>query len=213
MPLLVYCLTEDMPAVPPPKEGVQGRKIERSLVAGMACYYSVFPQAPKLTKQDALVFHKIIRSIFALTGVIPFRFPTVLEGKGELDVYLETEGHDLLDALQRLRDDVQMEVRLTCRAETGSSAESGTEYLKDRRNALAILQEVADSARDELGEVVQGWHTRDFPNGLRCYALINRADVANFRKKCEAVESKGEVLVAVSGPWPPTEFLHDTSEP
>ena len=213
MPLLLYCLTESEPAVPPPKQGVRGRPVERQAIAGMQCYYSVFPHAPtNLAREDALVFHSVVTAIFAKAAVTPFRFPTVLEGEDELEVFLETEGHDLLESLQRLRDFVQMEVRLSYGGERVSSAESGTEHLKTREHARKILEQVAESARDFLAEGIRGWHTREFPNGLRCYALIPRGEVASFRHNSEGLKPEGKVRVAVSGPWPPTEFLHEPLE-
>ena len=207
VPLLLYCLTESEPAVPPPAQGVRGRPVERQALAGMQCYYSVFPQPPaNLSKEDALVFHNVVTAIFAKAAVTPFRFPTVLEDEDELEVYLETEGHDLLESLQRLRDFVQMEVRLSY------GAESGKAHAKPSARAHQVLEQVAESARDSLGEAVRGWHTRELPNGLRCYALIPRGEVGSFRHKSEGLKADGAVRLTVSGPWPPTEFLHETLE-
>ena len=213
MPLLLYCLTESEPGVPPPKGGVRGRPVERRAFAGMQCYYSVFPHAPaNLSKEDALAFHSVITAVFAKAAVTPFRFPTILEDVDELEVYLETEGHDLLESLQRLRDFVQMEVRLSYGGERASGAESKKDYLKTREHARETLEQVSESAREFLGEGVRAWHTREFPNGLRCYALISRGEVASFRHKTEGLKAEGAVRLTVSGPWPPTEFLHEALE-
>ena len=211
MPLLVYCISES--EVPPPAAGVRNQRVEHEAVAGMQCYFSVF-SAPlsKLTKEDALAFHHVITAIFSRTAVIPFRFPTMLEGKGELEVYLETEGHDLLETLQRLREFVQMEVRLTVDDARAASAGSGKEYLESRKHSREDLLELSDSIHDLFEEDVRGWHTREFQNGLRCYALVPRHMVADFRHKCERLKLEGGVKAAVSGPWPPSEFMHDSPE-
>ena len=208
MPLLLYCLTESEPAVTPPKQGVRGRPVERQALAGMQCYYSTFPHSPtNLSKEDALAFHGVITAIFAKAAVTPFRFPTVLEDEDALEVYLETEGHDLLESLQRLRDFVQMEVRLSY-----GGAESAKAHTKPGAHAREALDQVAESARDFLGEAIRGWHTRELPNGLRCYALISRGEVASFRHRSEGLKAEGAVRLTVSGPWPPTEFLHEALE-
>ncbi len=214
MPLLLYCVSETEPAVAAPKVGVRELPVHSRDVAGMVCYFSEMKQTPsKFAKEDALVFYKVVSALFARTAVIPFRFPTVVEGVGELEVYLETEGHDLLESLQRLRDSVQMEIRLQYGDKSAAAvAESGTAYLKDRQRTREILEQLAESARDFLGDSVQSWHTKEVPNGMRCFALISRSDVANFKAKSDALKSEGEVRVAVSGPWPPTEFLHDAPE-
>ena len=214
MPLLLYCVSENEPAVPAPKVGVREAAVQRREVAGMACYYGELKQTPaKFAKEDALVFYKVITAIFSRTAVIPFRFPTVVEGLGELEVYLETEGHELLESLQRLRESVQMEVRLHYGEQSAAEvAESGTAYLKDRQRTHEILEQLAESARDFLGDIVESWHTKEVPNGMRCYALIHRSEIATFKSKSDALKSEGEVRVAVSGPWPPTEFLHDAPE-
>lgn len=214
MPLLLYCVSEIEPAVPAPKAGVREHPVQCRAVAGMNCYYGEMKQVPaKFSKEDALVFYKVITAVFSRGGVIPFRFPTVVEGLGELEVYLETEGHELLEALQRLRDTVQMEVRLHYGEQTAAAAaETGTAYLKDRQRTREILEQVAQSARDFLGESVQSWHTKDVPNGVRCYALVRRSDLPAFKRKGDALRSEGDVRVTVSGPWPPTEFMHDSPE-
>ncbi len=211
MPLLLYCISES--EVAPPDGGVRGQRVEHEAIAGMQCYFAVFP-APltKLTKEDALAFHHVITGIFSRTAVIPFRFPTVLEGKGELEVYLETEGHDLLETLQRLREFVQMEVRLTVGDAQAASAGSGKEYLQSRKHAREDLLELAENVHELFEEDVRGWHNREFQNGVRCYALVPRHMVADFRHKCERLRLEGEVRVAVSGPWPPSEFMHESPE-
>ena len=211
MPLLVYCISES--ETPPPSAGVRGQRVEREAVAGMQCYYSIFSTAlTKLTKDDALAFHHVITAIFSHTAVIPFRFPTMLEGKGELEVFLETEGHDLLETLQRLREFVQMEVRLTVGDARAASAGSGKEYLENRQHAREDLLELAESVRELLEEDIRGWHTREYQNGVRCYALVPRHTMSDFRHKCERLRLEGGVRVAVSGPWPPSEFMHDSPE-
>ncbi len=211
MSLLLYCVSEA--EVPPPADGVRGRPVEHEAVAGMNCYYSVFPgPLTKLSKEDALAFHHVVSAIFVRTAVIPFRFPTMLEGQGELEVYLETEGHDLLESLQRLRGFVQMEVRLTLGDGGPPAAGSGKEYLENRQQARDDLLDLSESVRDLLAEDVRGWHTREFQNGLRCYALVPRAAVGDFRHKCERLRLEGGVRAAVTGPWPPSEFLHEPLE-
>jgi Gas vesicle synthesis protein GvpL/GvpF len=211
VPLLVYCISES--EVPPPPSGVRNQRVEHEAIAGMQCYFSVFP-APlsKLTKDDALGFHHVITAIFSRTAVIPFRFPTILEGKGELEVYLETEGHDLLETLQRLREFVQMEVRLTVGDARAASAGSGKEYLESRKHASEDLLDLAESVHELLEEDVRGWHIHEFQNGVRCYALVPRHTVADFRHKCERLKLEGGVKAAVSGPWPPSEFMHESPE-
>lgn len=209
MPLLLYCISESEPVVAAPAQGVRGNKVERRVDAGMACYYSeISDGTTKLTKEDALAFAKVIAAVFARTAVIPFRFPTVMEGIGELEVYLETEAHDLLESLQRLRDCVQMEVRFS-HGSAAASPESGKQYLQARQRAKQLVEKVADSARESFGELVMAWHTRDVATGLRCYALVARENVAEFKKKGEHMKVSGEVQIAVTGPWPPTEFLSD----
>ncbi len=211
MPLLLYCISESA-ALPPP-QGVRGTRVEGEAIAGMECYYSVFAEPlTKLTKDDALAFHHVITAIFSRTAVIPFRFPTVLAGKGELEVYLETEGHDLLEALQRLREFVQMEVRLTLGDAQAAPAGSGKEYLQKRQQGRQDLLDLAESVHELLEEDVRGWHTREFQNGVRCYALVSRQSLSEFRHKCERLRLEGGVRVAVSGPWPPSEFMHESPE-
>jgi hypothetical protein len=202
---LLYCISEIEPQVAPPAQGLRSHAVQRQVMVGMACYVSELAQAPaKLTRDDALAFAKVVAAIFSRTGVIPFRFPTMMDGIDELEVYLETEGRELLESLQRLRDCVQMEVRFShdgvAAAPPGKPA---------RQRAKQMVEKVADTARESFGELVMAWHTRDVADGLRCYALIARSDVPEFRTKGDGMKVSGEVHIAVTGPWPPAEFLSD----
>ncbi len=210
MSVLPYCMVEADQNVAPPPAGFRGLPVLRRGEAGVACYYSLLEKVPeKLTKDDAVAFYAVVRDIFAHTGVLPFRFPTLLQDENELEEYLITNGGEHLDTLQRLRDRVQMEVRLTYAGARAAGAESGRKYLETRQDARQALQNTAAAARHAAGQLALGWREHDFSSGLRCYALASRQDVDAFRKVLHSLHPEHDVKAVVSGPWPPTEFIHE----
>src|SRR3989442_3553961 len=83
----------------------------------LRCFFSDFtahlPQepAPEMVK----AFNRVLQRIFAQTAIIPFRFPTVVESEDVLRHFVERRSAEYHNALRRLRDKVQMDVRITVR--------------------------------------------------------------------------------------------------
>jgi hypothetical protein len=110
--------------------------------------------------------------------------------------------------LARLKDAVQMELRISGTSEV-ATAPTGTEYLRSKQEQSRTLQADSEKARTALGDLVLEWKERPADKGVRCYALVRRSDVANFRQKLASAQLGASSAIFSSGPWPATEFLHD----
>src|SRR5207247_42319 len=102
-----------------------------------------------------------------------FRFPTVLEKEEEeLREFLHKNAAAYLGALARLREMVQMEVRIILKRDGGGPATSGTEYLRTRQASSKAQAEVAAAVRAAVSGLIEDWRERTTAQGVRCYGLV-----------------------------------------
>jgi len=67
------------------------------------------------------------------------------------------------------------------------------------------LRNTAEELKNLLSSEVIEWRERDTSQGMRLYALIDRANVTSFRERLGKREH--DTSLRWSGPWPATEFL------
>ncbi len=180
----------------------------------LRCFASDFtahmPQepAPEMVK----AFHRVLQRIFAQTAIIPFRFPTVVESEDVLRQFVESRSADYSSALRRLRDKVQMDVRVTLKsgggaADSSSQSQSGKSYLQDRRARYQQAQSILEEFRRVSDSLAEKWVQRDTQFGIRAFALVNRSSLPLFLEKIASVLTPAGISARVTGPWPPSEFV------
>lgn len=210
MPVLAYCVMEAAVAVETPATGVAGIKLEELQHRGLRCFFSRLESREYLSRvpvvECALAFHQTLQALFRHEMVIPFRFPTVVEGEEELKRDLQENGPRYSEALVRLRRMVQMEVRIRNMKEASQQPASGREYLRDRQAQAAVLAAIAEQFRQATREWVADWRQRRTQEGMRCYALLPRDAIAGFEHAAQEF-TRSIPGSRVSGPWPPIEFL------
>jgi hypothetical protein len=214
MPALAYCITESAVPVEVPSLGVAGMVVESLEHSGLRCFVSRSPDSDRMlgppARDAALAFHRVLQEIFRQTAIIPFRFPTVLSDETELTGHLNEHAAEYHEALARLRDVVQMELRLDwVGSEPSAKLETGTEYLKARQAEQAALERLAGRFRAAGNSWIHGWRQQASAHHIRCYALVSRAAVTEFEHALVAVEVPSTVSARVSGPWPATEFVNE----
>ena len=205
--LLAYCVTDAPAALP--ATGVRGSPVRTMILESLNCIYSPLIPPQEFDRDDALKFHSVLNSVFAQHAVIPFRFPTLLQNEADLQNHLREKQTTYLQDLQRLVGLVQMEVRFQSDQEKSKPARSGTEYLQSKQATSRGLESLAQQARAAVGDMVVDWKERLTDQGLRCYALVKRQQVADFKQRLQATKLASPKPAIVSGPWPATEFLHD----
>lgn len=204
MPLLLYCafLAKDEP--PLPQTGVAGKPVAQQVEDALAYWYSELTDEElrgAVAREAALECHRVIESAFAVTTVLPFRFPTAISALSDLAERSEL----LLRDLERLRGMVQMELRVGPAAALGD-ASTGTEYLRARQGALHAVSSAVGTARNATADIAREWRQRGTQSGTRCFALVSRGNIEIFRARMATAEFGPDVRIRVSGPWPPTEF-------
>ena len=205
--ILPYCIVADSEVIAP-ASGVRHMAVEELACNHLRCFYSTLAQRPEsFTQEDALLFYATVRAVFEKVAVIPFRFPTVLESKQQLAEFVQKKAEDYATALQKLRNFVQMEVRVAPASGARGPSISGADYMAQRLKHKQTLESAGAAARTSVAGMYVSWLQHETREGLRCYALVARKDAPQFEEKLKSFTAGAEVQVLVSGPWPATEFL------
>lgn len=211
MALLLYCVLAADAHPSLPKTGVAERAVQELERDALRYWYTEIAAADLRgldVRREAVAFHKVIQAAFEQAAVIPFRFGETVESLAEL----ADREPALHRELERLRDVVQMELRLSPAAGAAASM-SGTEYLRARQAAIHAVSEAASTAREATADLTREWRQRGTRTGIRCYALVPRSAIDGFRARIRDAAFEADVQVRVSGPWPATEFLELPAAP
>jgi len=220
MPCLLYCVTQQNPAVNV-AEGVCDAAVRSREMLGVRLYWSsidgpeVVMGDPESLKKAALQFHQVLREILAATTPIPFRFPTLLESEDVLEQHLAGEQELYRIALQRTADAVQYEVVGTWTAEEQADLAtpvSGREYRKRRQEATVRIAAVESKLKSVTADSVREWRGRQERKTHRWFALVPRANRERFIAALRSAGSSEGIRLRLSGPWPPSEFVAPPGE-
>lgn len=209
MPLLLYCIVEAGLHVSAPGHGIQQAAVDDITDSDLRCFYSSIASLasdPAAIKQAALDFHKVVSAIFEQVTVIPFRFPALVADATELTSHLKDNAAKYSQALHRLRGMAQMEAMISVIASEPRRA-SGTQYLRDRHEQQSALRRAAASVRSQTQPLLTDWRERETNHGLRCYALLTKAQAPQFAEMVRCIEAPAGLQLRVTGPWPATEFV------
>lgn len=214
MPMLTYCITEASAHAAVPASGVGGAHIQVFHHSGLQCLTSSLEaeQMAKLSGRDAaLEFHRVLQEVFESSAIIPFRFPTTVQDEAELFRFLHERASEYHESLNRLRDMVQMEIRIareTKQHDAPVPRHTGTAYLRAKQQREARLRAIAERIRAASNTTVSEWRERDSSEAKRIFALVPRSSLALFKDQLANLKVEQDYLIRISGPWPPAEFLN-----
>lgn len=232
MTLAVYAVTDAVRV--PRTTGVRGERLRlyrEGAIAAVAgeIQHALRPSADTLRRYDGTVR----RLAASLSAVVPARFGTRVADAEELRRALRARQHVLRRAVSRVRNRVQMTVRLIGEpAGDGEAAEiaaqrrrgrgepslatpaveaseSGTRYLRARADAVRRADEVAGVAA--VRAAVQRW-VRDERVERRggvasVYHLIPGSAAAAYQRAALRAAADAGLRVVVTGPWPAYAFV------
>jgi hypothetical protein len=213
MALLLYCVAEADSAVNDTLRGVAQLPVLRLKRQTLATFASETSTAEVWTTrplaQAALEFHYVLADLFRSTAIIPFRFPTILGSGRELDDHLRERAREYRNWLRQFRTLVQWEAFISdADSMPGEPARSGTEYLRAKQSRADLLAHLAWQLQLASGQLAKQWRTRITQSGLRCYALVEREMGESLRGALATVALPTGCKLRLTGPWPPTQFLH-----
>lgn len=197
-----------------PQSGVAGIPIEEVEHSGLRCFFSRSTDRAGFensVRDSALQFHQVIHELFRQGTVIPFRFPTYMESDVELGTYLQQHEGKYRESLTRLRCMVQIEIRISFQASgernLSQLKKSGSDYLRERQGRQRRLEDESEALRQASLQWTAGWRRRPSADKIRCFVLVERNAVQQFEHALAAIQIPADLLVRVTGPWPPTEFI------
>lgn len=210
--MLLYCMIEaDAPleigALPP---GVCETNLDSLQEGGVRCLYSRMEKLPanaESFRSNALQFHGVLRAILNQASIVPFRFPTLLETDREIRKFIASHAPGYLEDLRRFRGKVQMEVRIKSDA-LPAEPQSGKQYMEAKLSETRTLTAQASAVFAAAHDLIADWQVRQDLRGLRCFALVPREQVIAFEERLRTLPPVAQESIVVSGPWPPSEFLH-----
>jgi hypothetical protein len=209
MPILLYCVAKRAILGTQPILGIGGAPVNRETFGPLEAFLSRSDDSAVWLRAElrtsALEFHRVLDQLFQSAAIIPFRFPTIFADQQELESHLKQRLNEYDVLLDEFSNLVQMEIRIT--ADAPVSADSGTDYLKQRQQAITAAEQFAETLKRVLESFIPQWRQRTIRNGLRVFALVVRRDVAQFQNTLSGIPIPSELQARASGPWPVSEFI------
>jgi len=208
-----------------PPFSVEGHRIEFIEVDDVFAAIALRSTPPSVSEAELRSQHNLVTALFNQTDdLLPVRFGAWLD-RQELATVVSQQKGPIVDALHLVRGRTQMTVRFrggrskTRRDRSSAPGETGTEYLRARRDAEHWVPEEAEAVRRAVRDFVVAERTSrgsertaGSSDAARLgplpslYHLIGRDAVAAYKKAAQPYESS---VVVVSGPWPPFAFAPD----
>lgn len=219
-----YCVVPGGTAPPPGLTGLDAAAVRAHEVDGLTVWVSDEPAKPEPELDNIRRHHAVVMSALG-RNVVPLRFGAWTATPDHLDARIREMRQRLEGALSRLEGRVEFGIRIQRTEGRAPPAEprdeappsSGREYLRavsrrhGERAAWRREQERAvGCARGALREVVSDERIEYLspPELVTLAHLVRPEDESAYRARAELIhlESGGEHLVHVTGPWPPYSF-------
>jgi hypothetical protein len=208
----------DADAAPPAAAGIDGAPVSVEAVHDLGAVVSVLARQPSPESQQAVLDHaRVVEAVARESAaVLPARFGRSYDDAESLRRALEARAGELRESLERVRDCVEVGLRVLAPepavAEAASSpapAGSGRDYMRVRLAAVRDADALADELHLPLAALARA-STRSMsaPRLLLTAAyLVPRGSLPAFRTRVEELQrSRPGVSLACTGPWPPYSF-------
>ena len=232
MKLYAYCLSDAITAAALEQAiGIADAKPDLIERGGVRAVVSEFDgDAVAVTRNNVIAHEKINASVLRQTTPLPFRFGVLTDAE-RLEQYLETHRESLQAGLARVRDAVEMSVKIIWNKQAVESAAiahqqaddpveaagPGTAFLAAKRLELlgsAALNEQAASLAawmsEQLRAAVRAASVSTHPQQalvVRAAHLVDRARLETYRERVKRMlVARREFHFLTSGPWPPYSF-------
>lgn len=182
----------------------------------LRCFVSDFgghvPQEP--LPEMVKAFNRVLQQIFEQAVIIPFRFPTIVESEDVLRKFITSRATEYSSALHRLRNKVQIDVRISIDKDTEAAviSQSGKNYLEIKKAGYQRVQSILEEFQRVSDSLAEKWVERDTPSGIRGFALLDRSSLSVFLEKIGRVHTPAGISARITGPWPPSEFVEAADE-
>jgi hypothetical protein len=181
-------------------------------------------------EQTARAHDDVVQRLLPLTAVVPLRFGSIHRDRAAVEAFLATRHDALGAALDRVRDRVEIGVKIWLDRDGGANEEpresvaTGREYLERRKHARdraavatrRLEERLQDLHRRLLAEAEGGVVNRPQPRELTGRdeemvlnaAYLVRGDAHAFLGEIDRLQTENpELVVEASGPWAAYNFV------
>jgi len=227
----VYCVADRVSGPPGQVAGIAEQEVELLTIEGLVVVTSKFDgEVVPLTRENVLQHESVVRSVFATTTPLPFRFGTLVTQQ-VLDSYIKSRRPALIERLLSVQNCTELSVKIIWsnwseRRQTRLQPKSlpdetgpGSSFLKSKREELFGNQELGEEAKEisewlgaRLARLVRQQNVSVEPQQklvLTGSYLVRRDCETDFRSELETLKAeRPELHFLISGPWPPYTFAN-----
>jgi hypothetical protein len=194
-----------------PMRGIGGQPLRAVSSAGLTAIVSAQPAAPAADEETLRTYAGTVEALGELGTVLPARFGTRLADERAVVEMLRERREALTATAARVRDAVEMGVRVAAErgvdSEGGDGSGPGHRYLRARLEERRHAEHLADQINSAVGDLARERRVRlsPRPGTLLLGAYLVEADAAATFS--ERIAGLGERDLILSGPWPPYSFV------
>lgn len=226
-----YCIrSAGDPGPEPDLTGVGGQAVTRVDGGGLQIWLS--PAADSAVTVERLREHeRVVRAALQTATPLPLRYGTRFGSEAEAEAAMLERNQEFVAALERLRDHVEMSVRVSLaappdgghpaqggRASGPGPGSPGRAFLARRKMELQVVAEeraradqILSEVEDELGNASLPTVRTPAPAGGSVGSLahlVHRRRLRAYRESIEELRRKrGDLHIDLSGPWAPYSFV------
>lgn len=205
----VYAFAERLEGVPA-VDGLDGLAVECLRVEDIDAVFSHRASAPsrETLRQDAIAHGAVVEALTTqAAAVAPVRFGALLPDEAALAESLRERLPALRSAFDRVRDCVEVSVRVQDRlALPHEPAETGAGYMRRRAAAVSRWRRVVDELHAPLADLARDSRL-DRERGVAAY-LVPATRIEEIRAVVERFAGEhADVSVVCTGPWAPFSFV------
>ncbi len=207
--------------------GVLGNQIFLYPASDFAVVVSQHNPKEDLSQKNAVDHARVIAHCFEQATVLPFRFGTVFSDDDALRRSVRSNQRQFNANVERLRGKAEMHLKVVLEdggpnsPRYASSACAGKEYLSRLRETATIQRDRQTKAKAvfvqmhrmfaPLEEEISCRHTENGKILLDIAHLIDHGSISRYQNKySSASQTIRDCQMAISGPWPPYHFVHQS---
>jgi hypothetical protein len=207
--IYLYAIADRTQSPLPEPTGLEGAPLKRLDRGDLCAVFSVHAGPPPEPSAEALWAHEsVVEALLRDRAVLPMRFGTLLAAPRELVSLLATREAAFARLLDRVRDRVELSVRVIGEPADKAPASDGTGYLARKLEASreaelvhAPLAELAEDSRRGAGRA---------GNLLAASYLLENRGVERFVAEVRRLQDRNPSLeVVCTGPWPAYSFVEE----
>jgi hypothetical protein len=233
MTLYAYCLCPLETGCILDVAGVDGAR-PRFLPCGeIAAVVSDFAgERVKVGREQVFAHERVVQRVLQQVTPLPFRFGTLATPE-RLEAYITANREALWLNLERVRDSVEMSVKIIWdaeavrragqedgqREEAAGALGKGAAYLAAKRREMLgdkflreRAEELASWLSGRVGEAADGAEVQVRPSEalvVRAAYLVGRGRLEDYQERVDRARSaRRDLRFLTSGPWPPYSFSH-----